>query len=500
MDRLAEPGSLRRMQLHRLACLGALSGLTLTANAQVPPTLPWSRTFDLFVSERANEDILRLRDLNQDGDYLDAGETIVFFTNASPTVPTVSGIQLASTTGVACGLDGTIFAATSTSDEIAALRDLNGDGDADDAGEATIWFSSAGNASGILLGSAQSITVDLLGRIFVLTANGGSPVVGIDGVVMIQDLDADGDAQDIGEASYYLQIPNASGAVAHSNPTEFAFGPDGALYYGDIGTNGPIARGIYRAADNNFDGDCNDLGEVTLWWVPTFTGVPAWYGFAFDQVGQLYVTNHGSGGRSVTRVQDLNIDGSIDATEQAVFYTATSGIWWDLVRRSDGVLLMIDSSPDAILAFNDLNADSDWLDPGEVTTAWDKNLAGFPTADLRAMTFMRAPQLTMTPQPVSIGTPVTWQMTTAEPFDLGVALGALTIISPISLPPFGDLEIDPSTLILFGLGVSNISCQAQFTLTLANDPALIGSYGCQAWCGELSRMFLSNPDSMIVTP
>lgn len=483
---------------HRLSCFGALLGLSAAASAQAFPTLPWSRTYDVIVSERASENMIRLRDLNQDGDYNDLGEAFTFFTNG-PGNP--SGITLASTNGVACGLNGEIYAVTSTSDEIALLRDLNGDGDADDAGEASIWFSSAGNSSGILLGSAQSIAVDSVGRVMVLCANSGASV-GLDGILMIQDVDNDGDAQDAGEAFYWCQVPNASGALAHSNPTEMALMPDGSIVYGDIGANGPIAKGVYRAADLNTDGDANDPGEVALWWVPPFTppSSAAWYGFSVDAVGNLYVTNHSPGGpRSIYRAFDATPDGMIDATEQQLYYSPTTGIFWDLAMRDDGTLLMIDSTPDQILALKDLNTDGDFGDAGEVTVAWDSDSTGFATADLRAMTMMRAPELSMT-SPVQIGNPLSWVMRTAEPFDLGVAFAALTIVPPVSLPPWGNLEIDPSSLILFGLAVSDAACQAVYTLNLANDPALVGSYGAQAWCGELSRMFLSNPAGLVITP
>lgn len=480
-----------RMNLKMILLTGAAVASSTLATAQVFPTAPYSRTFDLLLSERTSENVLRLRDLDQDGDYNDAGEAFVFFTNGPATV---SGITLASTVGIACAPNGTAYVVTSSSDEVVALRDLNGDGDADDASEARVFFSSANNASGILLGSAQSITVDALGRVVVLTSGGGTPTVGIDAILILQDLTPDGDAEDAGEAFYWCQIPNASGSGAHSLPSEFAIAADGSIFYSDIGTGGPVAKGIYRAQDLNASGTANDPGEVTLWWVPPFTGTGvSWYGMAFDAAGNLYVSNHGSGNRNLYRAFDTNGIGGIDASEQLLCYsTASSTTFWDLALRDDGTLLMIDGTANVVLSLRDLTNDGDFFDPGEVVNALDVTVAGFPTADPRAMAFLRAPQLTMS-SPVSIGTPATWYMQTAEPFDLAVAFGAASIVPPIPVPPFGNLEIDPSTLILFGLAVSDVACQASYTLVLASDPALLGTYGCQAWCGELSRMFLSNP-------
>lgn len=488
------------MQLRTLLSLGAATILGGHAAAQVFPTLPLTRSFDLIMGERGHEDLIRLRDLDQNGDYQGAGESLQFFTTSTPLAPTVSGIALSSLTGVACGMDGAVYAVDSTGDQIVQMRDLNGDGDADDVGEAVIWFSSAGNASGVGLGAAQSLAFDSLGRLFVLTANQGTTLAGLDGILLIRDLNLDGDAQDAGEAVYWCIVPNASGGLGHSNPNEFAIGPDGAIYYSDIGAGGPIAKGVYKAQDLNLDGDANDPGEVTLWWVPPFTNA-AWFGMAFDAAGYLYLANQGASSRSIYRAFDADASGSIGAGEQQLFYTSAAALtFWDIARRDDGVLLTLDGAANQVLAFSDLNADGDFLDAGEAIPVFDCLAAGFPLADPRAIAFMRAPQLDMLPSTVSLGSPTSWSMRTSEPFDLGIALAALTIVPPISLPPWGHLEIDPSTLILFGLGVSDITCQASFTLTIGSDPALLGIYACQAWCGELSHMYFSNPASLVVTP
>lgn len=486
------------MRMNLNLFLAAIAVVAAASPAQVFPTVPYSRTFDLLLSERASENVLRLRDLNQDGDYNDPGEAFTFFTNGPATV---SGITLASTVGVACAPDGTVYVVTSTSDEVVALRDLSGDGDADDAGEARVFFSSANNASGILLGSAQSITVDVLGRVVVLTSGGGTPTVGIDAILIAQDLNANGNAEDAGEAFYWCQIPNAGGAGSHSLPSEFAIAADGSIYYSDIGTGGPIAKGIYRARDANANGTANDPGEVTLWWVPPFAGTTvAWFGLAFDAAGNLFASNHGSGNRNVYRAFDANSSGFVEPGEEQLFWsTTTSSTFWDIALRDDGTLLVMDGIANVVLAMKDLTPDSDFLDAGEVVNAFDVVLAGFPGADPRAMALMRAPTLAMS-SPVSLGSPATWYMQTAEPFDFAVAFGSGAIIPPVALPPFGHLEIDPSTLILFGLAISDVACQSSFSITLGTDPALLGAYGCQAWCGELSRMFLSNPAPLVITP
>ena len=484
--------------------VGALLGLGATATGQVFPTIPYTRTFDLFVADSFNsatlgeqENIYRLSDLNQDGDYLDAGEVLDFYADTATDL-------LNTPTGICCAVDGTVYVCDSSTDVILALRDANGDGDANDPGEAVVWFDSATNGSGIALGAAQGMAQDALGRFFVLTANQGTTLVGVDGIVKLEDLNADGDANDAGEASYYFQVPNGTGALGDSNPTEFAIAPDGSIYYGDIAgpATSPVVKGIYRIYDANANGVI-DPGESSLtpWWIPTFVNA-AWYGFAIDLVGNLYACNHGSSSRRIDRAfGDLDLSGSIDpAEQQQVYATAASATWWDLARRDDGAFLLLDGIPDAITALVDLTADGDFSDPGEVTTVFDKNLVGLPNIDLRAMAFQRAPRLAMTPAIVQIGQSTTFNLRTTKPFELAVTAAALSFIPPFSLAPWGLLEIDPITAIIFGVGISDAAGNYAYTLALANDPSLIGAYGCQGLSGDGYRLFFSNSEQLTITP
>ncbi len=490
------------MNLNKMLGIAAMLALAAPAVSQVFPVVPYTRTFDLFVADTFDsvpllekENIYRLSDFNQDGDYLDAGEVMDFFEDTAADL-------LATMTGMCCGIDGTVYVCDSTTDVVLALRDTSGDGDANDVGEAIVFFDSAANASGIQLGSAQSIAQDSLGRIFVLTANSGSPAVGIDGIVKLEDLNADGDANDLNEASYYFQVPNASGGIGHSNPSEFAIAPDGSIYYGDIaGTTGsPVAKGIYRLYDTDLSGVI-DPTEVVLWWVPPFGTLAAWYGFAIDLNGHLYACNHSSGNRRIDNAFDTDSSGLIDPLEQQQVYgVGISVTWWDFARRDDGSFLVLDGITDGITSLVDLTFDGDFNDAGEATVVFDKNAVGLPNIDLRSMAIMRAPTLMMSPPVVPIGQPTTFVIRTAEPFDIAVPAAALFFVPPISLPPYGNLEIDPFSLITFGVGISDAAGNYNHVLALANDPALIGSYGCQALCGDLWRLFLSNPAPLGITP
>src|SRR5690349_12515783 len=102
--------------------------------APVPPAYPISFLYGDFTLEA----VYLARDLNRDGDLRDAGELAVFFdgTNASGlAAPAGSVLDLSYAPG------GDVLYGDNPTDSVYRLRDRNGDGDAQDAGEAKVWFS-----------------------------------------------------------------------------------------------------------------------------------------------------------------------------------------------------------------------------------------------------------------------------------------------------------------------------------------------------------------------
>ena len=112
-----------------------------------------ARIGGVLVGDLTLDTIYLTRDLNGDGDVSDPGETTVFFddTNAS---------GLAGSTGnifaIFQSVDRSVYFADGGSDTVYRLRDLNNDRDAQDAGEAAVWFSAA-NAEGFGLPTPNGI-------------------------------------------------------------------------------------------------------------------------------------------------------------------------------------------------------------------------------------------------------------------------------------------------------------------------------------------------------
>jgi len=98
-------------------------------------------------SDQTTDQVLYAADLNNDGDANDAGEVRVFFdsNNASGlTSPSSNVFQLTQSAA------GDVYVGDGGSDTVYRLRDRNGNDNAQDAGEASVWFSSE-NANGFAL-------------------------------------------------------------------------------------------------------------------------------------------------------------------------------------------------------------------------------------------------------------------------------------------------------------------------------------------------------------
>ncbi len=129
-------------------------------------------------------------------------------------------------------------------------------------------FFGPGNASGFLgLGSAQAIFA--LGYDDLLAADGEESGGYVTWVYRLRDLNADGDAMDAGEATVFwdalLPLP---GSPNFDRPKAIWRGEDGALYLADNNTinfDADTPEAIWRLEDLNDDGDVSDADEVTLW-------------------------------------------------------------------------------------------------------------------------------------------------------------------------------------------------------------------------------------------
>lgn len=466
--------------------LPALLASAAVAQLPVLPAIPYPATLDLLVVDSTSDCVWRVSDFSQDGDYGGANEVLQFYSD-------VGNIPLTNPTCIVVAPNGRAYVADSTEDKIIELVDQNGDGDANDPGEFIEFFTSITNASGVIMASAQGITCDALGRLFVASSNAGTS--GTDQILVLQDLNGDGDANDLGEAYDYCTIPGGAGAVGNSIPTKVIVGGDLNVYYTDVASTGAVVKGVYRLVDLNGSGTCNGPGEVTLFWAPPFSSSPFYWSLATDAAQNFYVSDH-SANENIWRARDVNADGAIDpATEQTLFFHTSGSTWWDLVVRDDGWILAFDAqSPDHITALKDLNGDEDALDPGESYEAYNQTTAG-TLMNLRGAAFQRAPTQTLSLATVPIGGSTNVGVLTSKPGDLALIVLSLGVIPPVSIPPLGYVRVDPNFAPLF-LGLADANSQVSYTLNVPNVPTAINSYGIQSLAGDFFRLYLTNSDLM----
>lgn len=262
------------------------------------------------------------------------------------------------------------------SDKIYLLVDQNGDGDAADAGERIVFFDET-NAAG--LGGEGTPTGNILNLtqasdLAVYAGDGDT-----DAVYRLRDLNNDGDANDEGEATlWFSEADNAAGFTLPT-PNGIAEGPDGAIYIVNAGVSSRPADAIYRTVDLNGDGDANDEGEATVW-LDLTTLVPTSSPYDLSFIGDRGYLIDPSGGAedSIYTFRDDDGSGTIEADEFSVFATKTAtGATIDFTAAADGESMIVwewldrDTGTYSIYRFTDLNGSGDIDEAGETVEIWN---------------------------------------------------------------------------------------------------------------------------------
>jgi len=282
-----------------------------------PTALAISRRGVVIMGDQVNRNVYRLVDLNNDGDAQDAGESIVF-ANAT----NASGVSFAFPTGAAFDLAGDAYVVNagnaSGNDGIYRLRDLNNDGDAQDAGEITDYVTTGAFGPGNGPYGPQEMFFDCAGVGYVRNSTAG-----LHGIYRFEDLDHNGRADDAGEFTVFLDTSNASGVpILAGFPLEPDRARPGAMYTHQIASGG--VDQVVRAVDLNADQDAQDAGEAAIVWQNAAAGFTAIDLFCMRN-GDLLVTDNS--GLIIVRLHDADNNGDfMGAGEQTTFFANTSGL------------------------------------------------------------------------------------------------------------------------------------------------------------------------------
>jgi hypothetical protein len=288
--------------------------------------------------------------------------------------PSVEGPVISLT--VSYGPLGQVLFGDQTDDAIHRLTDLNGDGDATDAGEQSIFFSAA-NASGLAGPTTDIFDIIQASNGFVYAGDGGT-----DTVYRLKDANGDGDANDAGEANVWFSEAGNAGGLTLPTPNGVAEGPDGAIYVVNAGVSARPTDAIYRTVDLNGDGDANDAGEATVWVnLQTLNSTSSAFDISFIG-GVAYVTDtNGGAPDTVYRLEDVNGNGAIDAGEASVFISDSNsfGAPIDIANAAQGDSILTytwignESDPPRIYRLTDLNGSKSIDSAEEAREVWNLN-------------------------------------------------------------------------------------------------------------------------------
>lgn len=349
-------------------------GAASLAAALVAPSLAPAQTWApvrIILTDRTYDTLWMVHDANGNGVIDEPDELVQFFGNANaagtPTClnPNALGVRN----------DGLVLAGDQDNARrcVYLLRDLNGDGDAMDAGESVIGVAP-GNASGISFAFPTGVGFDARGRGFVV--NGGN-TLGLDGVYRLEDLDHDGTWSQAGEAAEYAGVPVFGAVNGPFVPYEICFVGNVGYMRDSGGTTGNITRGVYRLEDLNANGRADDPGEFTPFWTTAGqSGVApaAGFGVCVDPMRprSFYVLQTvaipSAGTDQLIRLTDVNGDGDAQDSGEAelVYQTSESGFTSIAVRAlPDGRVFVSDNSGTRIIVLRDLNGDGKFDGPAE---------------------------------------------------------------------------------------------------------------------------------------
>ncbi|MCC6949903.1 MAG: hypothetical protein IT433_00505 [Phycisphaerales bacterium] len=370
--------------MSKLIGLIAAAGWCAGAWAQPVPRTSYNR--DVFVSDTGLDTVYLCRDLNGDGDANDPGEAKVFFDNSNAVF--FSGAGAVFTIGVAA--DGRVFVGDGDTDSLYALRDLNDDGDANDEGEAALFFATASTLQPFQTPGGVAFGPD--GVVYASTAGAGATLTA-DYVYRLRDLNADGDADDPFEYSVYIDL---GALVAGSSCFDLAASGNKLFL---VDTRGGAEDVIFVAEDTDSSGTI-EAGELREFYsTARLLGPAIGLGIGVDG-DDVYVVDSASSipVQKVWRLHDVDGSGLIDQTsevtevwsEAMVPAGVTLGSAFDLAVGPPGVLGLVSSGTDLqdnVLVMTDLNADGDFMDVGETSALVVGNGAGLFADNARAVSF-----------------------------------------------------------------------------------------------------------------
>lgn len=383
------PRSISSACSQRIVTLLGLA-LAIPSTAIAAPAGP--KLGGVLIGDIRLDQVLMSRDLDGDGNADGADEVKAYFdaTNASG-LPNPTGSVFA----LHRGTSGYTYAADGGSDAVYRLVDANHDGDANDAGEAKIWFSEAENAAGFTLPTPNGVYEAKDGAVYIVNAGVRSRPQ--DAVYRTEDLNGDGDANDAGEAKLWLDLSALASQTIGADPGvssafDIVFSGRTAYIADTVGRESDV---IFRAQDRNRNGVI-DAGELNVYIdANNVFGAPVSTGLA-AQGRDLYVLESSSRAtQSIYRLRDYNRNGVIDESSEAeqvwsedkVPQGVELGSSFGLTISPAGELYLTSAGREAadnVFRLVDLDGDGRYMSEGE-TILWRSGNGSAPVEFARSL-------------------------------------------------------------------------------------------------------------------
>ncbi len=304
----------------------------LTLCAGILLFTPLSAQDRAFVCDSGSDSVYLFTDFDADFD-ISASEITLFYSDAS------SGPDLSTPNHVVAYGNGILLSDGGTLDAIFYLEDLNGDGDAEDAGEIVPFYDDS--SDGPNLSTPNGLVVAADGSVY--ASDDGS---GVRSIFCLVDLDGDGNALSTGEVTVFYD-GDTSGALV-TDPEALT------LYQGDLLVSDVASQAIYRLSDSDQNGTVDPVTEVALFLDLTSYGFADVESILVDATDRVFVIDEDTG--QVVTAVDLDGDGNAMGTAESQLFYDGSGLVTDAndaTLNGTGGLLIADGALDAVVLLVD---------------------------------------------------------------------------------------------------------------------------------------------------
>ncbi|MGE3181631.1 MAG: hypothetical protein AB7N71_08375 [Phycisphaerae bacterium] len=334
----------------------------------------------IFAFDQTRDYLLRLLDLNDDGDAIDPGEVVIFMNDAD------AATGLDNSQGLLALSPYEVFATDNfVPDNVLRLNDLNRDGDALDPGESTIWWDGMLPDGLGLMMNPVCISTGPDDAYYLIDNNSVGSTSNPEAIYRMDDLNNDGDVNDAGEVTQYFELSPPSTAVTVTFDLEFDNAGAGYVY--DIRDPNQI---------EHIDRISPDATTKTVWIDSAalfqMTGVVFVLSqdLVHDPLTDEIITSGTLGSSTVLiAMRDQNNSDTIDSGSEVrlLWRESEAGV---SVGSARGICLLPNRSMyftealnDQIIRMVDLNEDGDYRDAGETNVFYDSAMAlasGLPDA------------------------------------------------------------------------------------------------------------------------